>query len=68
MVRAFEAASGRAVPFRIAPRRPGDIATCYADPARAQSELGWQARRGLAEMMADTWRWQSLNPYGYRSH
>ena len=68
MVRAFEAASGRAVPFRISPRRPGDIATCYADPARAQSELGWQARRGLAEMMADTWRWQSLNPYGYRSH
>jgi UDP-glucose 4-epimerase len=68
MVRAFEAASGRAVPFRISPRRPGDIATCYADPARAQSELGWQARRGLAEMMADTWRWQSLNPDGYRSH
>jgi UDP-glucose 4-epimerase len=66
MVRAFEAASGRAVPFRIAPRRPGDIAACYADPARAHSELGWQARRGLAEMMADTWRWQSLNPDGYR--
>jgi UDP-glucose 4-epimerase len=65
MVRAFEQASGRAVPYRFAPRRDGDIAVCYADPRRAQQELGWQARRGLAEMMADTWRWQSQNPQGF---
>ena len=66
MVRAFEQASGRPVPYRIAPRRAGDIATCYADPAKAERELGWKARRGLPEMMADTWRWQSGNPQGYR--
>lgn len=66
MVRAFEAASGKPVPYRVAPRRPGDIATCYADPAKAGSELGWKARRGLDEMMRDAWRWQSMNPDGYR--
>ncbi|MDA8928115.1 UDP-glucose 4-epimerase GalE [Gammaproteobacteria bacterium] len=66
MVRAFEAASGRPVPYRVAPRRPGDIATCYADPAKAERELGWKARRGLDEMMRDAWRWQSMNPNGYR--
>jgi len=65
MVRAFEAASGKPVPYRVAPRRPGDIATCYADPAKAESELGWKARRGLDEMMRDAWRWQSMNPDGY---
>jgi UDP-glucose 4-epimerase len=67
MVRAFEHASGRPVPYRIAPRRAGDIATCYADPAKAERELGWKAQRGLPEMMADTWRWQSGNPHGYRA-
>lgn len=66
MVRAFEAASGKPVPYRVAPRRPGDIATCYADPAKAERELGWKARRGLDEMMRDAWRWQRMNPDGYR--
>ncbi len=66
MVRAFEAASGRPVPYRVAPRRSGDIATCYADPAKAERELGWKAQRGLDEVMRDAWRWQSMNPDGYR--
>ena len=66
MVRAFEAASGKTVPYRMAPRRPGDIATYYADPAKAERELNWKARRGLDEMMRDAWRWQSMNPDGYR--
>jgi UDP-glucose 4-epimerase len=65
MLRAFEAASGRAVPFRIAPRRPGDVARCYADPAKAEAELGWKAEKGLERMCADNWRWQSMNPRGY---
>ncbi len=65
MVRAFEKASGKKVPYRIAPRRAGDIAQCYADPALAAKELGWKAERGLAEMCEDTWRWQSNNPQGY---
>lgn len=65
MIRAFEEASGRPVPYQIVPRRPGDIAACWADPTKAQSELGWRAERGLAEMMADTWRWQASNPDGY---
>lgn len=65
MVRAFESASGRLIPYRIASRRPGDTATCYADPAKAESELGWKAWRSLDDMMRDTWRWQSMNPNGY---
>jgi len=65
MIRAFAEVSGREVPYRIAPRRPGDIAMCYADPAKAERELGWKARRGLQEMCADAWRWQSNNPDGY---
>ena len=65
MIRAFEVASGRPVPYRIAPRRLGDIATCYADPTKARLELDWVARRGLPEMMSDTWRWQHMNPVGY---
>ena len=65
MLQSFEAASGRRVPYRIAPRRPGDIAQCWADPTKARQELGWQAQRGLAEMMADAWRWQAGNPQGY---
>ena len=63
--RAFERASGRAVPLEFAPRRPGDVAACYADPSAAERELGWRARRGLEEMCADVWRWQSGNPDGY---
>ena len=65
MVRAFEAACGRAIPFRIVDRRSGDIAQCYADPSLARQELGWQATRDLGEMCADSWRWQSSNPQGY---
>ena len=65
IVRAFEAASGRAVPYRIVARRPGDIAQCYADPRSARELLGWEAVLGLGEMCADAWRWQSSNPQGY---
>ena len=66
MVQAFEKASGRSVPYQIVPRRPGDIAVCYADPAYARESLGWTAQRDLATMMADAWRWQSQNPNGYK--
>ena len=66
VVRAFEKASGKEIPFDIVDRRPGDIAICYADPKRATEELGWTATRGIDEMCADTWRWQSKNPHGYR--
>jgi UDP-glucose 4-epimerase len=65
-IAAFEKACGRKIPFRFAPRRPGDVATSYADPAKANRELGWQAHRDLDEMCADTWRWQSANPKGYQ--
>lgn len=66
MVRAFEKASGRAVPFKIGPRRAGDIASCYAQPALARELLGWKAERGLDAMCADGWRWQSGNPRGFK--
>ena len=66
MVRAFEKASGRPVPYEFVPRRPGDIAECWADPARARALLGWQATRDIDTMCADAWRWQSGNPMGYR--
>ncbi len=65
MVAAFERASGRDVPYEIAPRRAGDVATSYADPSRAREDLGWSAERNVDEMCADTWRWQSANPNGY---
>lgn len=65
MVRAFEKASGRAIPYRIVARRPGDIAMCYADPALARKELGWVAELGIDDMVRDGWRWQSENPEGY---
>lgn len=65
IVKAFEQASGQSVKYAIKPRRAGDIAVCYADPAKAAAELGWQAERDLATMMADSWRWQSNNPNGY---
>jgi UDP-glucose 4-epimerase len=65
MVRAFEQASGRRVPYRIAPRRPGDIAACYADPSLAEALLGWRAEKDIGAMCADAWRWQSRNPQGY---
>lgn len=65
MVKMFEQASGKPVPFNIAPRRAGDIAECWADPAKALTELGWKAERGLDQMMLDAWRWQSENPNGF---
>ena len=65
MVRAFEQASGKPVPYQVAPRRTGDIASCYADPAAAAELLGWRAERGLTAMCEDAWRWQSSNPSGY---
>ena len=64
LVRAFEQASGRAVPYDVVARRPGDVAACYADPTLAQQLLGWKAERSLADMCADSWRWQSQNPNG----
>ncbi len=65
MVWAFEKASGRAVPFKVAQRRAGDVAACYADPGQALVLLGWRAERDLQTMCADAWRWQSQNPNGY---
>lgn len=65
MIEAYAKASGRPIPYRIAPRRPGDIGVCFADTAKANRELGWQAMRGIQEMCEDAWRWQSANPYGY---
>ncbi len=65
VIAAFEKASGRTIPFQFVARRPGDIAACYADPAKAAAELDWKATRGIDEMCADTWRWQSRNPNGY---
>lgn len=65
MVRAFEEASGRKIPYEIVERRPGDVAECYADPSHAADILDWKAERGLAEMCRDAWHWQSGNPMGY---
>jgi UDP-glucose 4-epimerase len=65
MVRAFELASGRQVPYKIVERRPGDIAQCYADPAKATELLKWRAQKDINDMCADSWRWQSGNPNGY---
>ncbi|MBL8522792.1 MAG: UDP-glucose 4-epimerase GalE [Betaproteobacteria bacterium] len=67
VVRAIEAVSGRKVNFRFVPRRPGDIAECFANPARAAELLGWRAERGLEQMCVDAWRWQQGNPNGYSS-
>lgn len=66
VVKAFERASGNPVRYELAPRRPGDVAACYADPAFAVALLEWQAERGLDAMCADAWRWQSNNPVGYK--
>ena len=67
VVRAYAQASGREIPYQIVPRRPGDVAACYADPALAATLLGWRAQHGLDRMCADSWRWQSLNPQGFTS-
>ncbi len=65
MLHAFEKACGKALPHKIQPRRPGDIAQCYADPAYAEQKLGWKATRTVEDMTIDTWRWQSENPNGF---
>ena len=67
VVKAYAAASGREVPYQVVPRRPGDVAACYADPALAQQLLGWQAQHGLERMCADSWRWQAMNPQGFEA-
>lgn len=66
VLRAFEKAAGKTLPYSIAPRRPGDVPCYYADPGKAERELNWRAQHSLDEMMSDTWRWQSRNPDGYR--
>ncbi|MBD3947213.1 UDP-glucose 4-epimerase GalE [Nocardioides ganghwensis] len=65
LLHAFERAVGRELPYEVVARRPGDVATSYADPSKANRELGWSTRRSVDEMAADTWRWQSQNPQGY---
>jgi UDP-glucose 4-epimerase len=65
IIQAFEKVIGRKVPYKIAPRRAGDLAECYADPTLAMKELNWQAEKTLDDMVADTWRWQNKNPQGY---
>ncbi len=65
VVKAFEKASGVEIPYKIGPRRDGDIATCYSDPSKAFKELGWKAERDIEEMCEDSWRWQKQNPNGY---
>lgn len=67
MVAAFERVTGQQIPYRIIERRPGDVASCYADPSLAASALGWRAERGIDDMVRDAWRWQSGNPQGYVS-
>ncbi|MBE5744837.1 MAG: UDP-glucose 4-epimerase GalE [Clostridiales bacterium] len=67
MIRAFEKACGKELPYKICARRPGDIAACYACPDKAKKELGWEAKFGIDEMCADQWRWQSGNPRGYEN-
>ncbi|HEU5217312.1 MAG TPA: UDP-glucose 4-epimerase GalE [Gemmatimonadales bacterium] len=67
ILKAFERTTGRTIPHQVVARRPGDVAEAWADPSRAREELGWTARRGLDEMCADAWRWQTLNPAGYAS-
>ena len=66
IMKAFGVAAEKEIPYEVVDRRPGDIAACYADPAKAANELGWTAARGIEEMCADGWRWQSKNPNGYK--
>ena len=67
VIHAFEKACGKKIPYVIDPRRPGDIAECYADPSKAKRELGWEAEYGIEEMCADSWNWQKNNPDGYHT-
>ena len=66
ILHAYEKACGKTLPYTVDPRRPGDIAACYADPAKAREELGWAAKYGIEEMCASSWKWQSTNPNGYK--
>lgn len=65
MIHAFEKVSGKKIAYKVVPKRPGDIATCYSDPSKAKKELGWEATRELEEMCEDSWRWQKNNPNGF---
>ena len=65
MIEAFKRASKKDIPYNIVDRRPGDIASCYADPSKAKDALGWVAERDIDQMCADAWRWQTNNPNGY---
>ena len=65
LVKSFEKANGIKIPYEIKARRPGDIATCYADAAKAKEELGWTAKHDIVDMCRDSWNWQSNNPKGY---
>ncbi len=67
VIGAFSKACGKDIPYQIDPRRPGDIAECFADASKAKAELGWEATRGIAEMCEDSWRWQSNNPNGFNN-
>ena len=66
MIKGLEAASNKKIPYKIVDRRPGDIDACFADPAKAKEELGWEAKKTLADMCTDAWNWQKKNPKGYR--
>ena len=65
MLKAFEKVSGKTIAYKMAPRRPGDIAACYSDPSLAKRELNWQAELDLNDMAEDSWRWQQANPNGF---
>ena len=67
VVKAFEKANGLKVPYAIKPRRAGDIATCYCNPAKAKAELGWEAKFGIEDMCRDSWNFQKNNPNGYEA-
>ena len=66
VLHAYEKACGKTLPYVVDPRRPGDIAVCYADPTQAKEELGWEAKYGIEDMCASSWKWQSMNPNGYK--
>ena len=66
LIKAFSEASGKEIPFEITERRAGDVAICYADPSKANSELGWKAERDINDMCKDSWKWQTMNPMGYQ--
>lgn len=65
LVKAFEEANALTIPYKIAPRRPGDVTICYADPTKAKNELGWEAKKTVVDMCRDAWNWQKNNPNGY---